>query len=185
MFNKHFVLFLSIFIILILIPFSFAVENNESIGLEIDNDNSQILNDFSNSIHVDVNGNDNNDGNEGSPIATINKAINISSNNSKIFLHEGFYRENNLNITKPLEIHGIGNVIIDAENSSRIFTINTKPNDEVILSGITFINGKTYDRKTNSEGIATLPINLMAGTYTIIAEYGENTISSTIIVNKA
>ena len=47
------------------------------------------------------------------------------------------------------------------------------------------INGKTYDRKTNSEGIATLPINLMAGTYTITAEYDGNTISNTVTVNKA
>ncbi len=45
------------------------------------------------------------------------------------------------------------------------------------------IMGKTYDRKTNSLGIATLPINLMAGTYTITAKYGENIINSTIIVN--
>ena len=47
------------------------------------------------------------------------------------------------------------------------------------------INGKTYDRKTNSEGIASLPINLMAGTYTITAEYDGNTISNTVTVNKA
>ena len=137
-------LLLTIFIIFILIPFSFAVNNNETIELEANNDDIPISNEFHNDIHVDVNGDDNNEGNEDSPVATINKAINISSNNSKIFIHEGIYKENNLNITRPVEIYGMGSVIIDAENSSRIFTINTKPSDEVILNGITFVNGRAY-----------------------------------------
>ncbi len=47
------------------------------------------------------------------------------------------------------------------------------------------INGKTYDRKTNADGVATLPINLGVGEYTISAEYNESQITSTITVNKA
>lgn len=47
------------------------------------------------------------------------------------------------------------------------------------------IKGKTYDCKTNASGIATLPINLAAGEYELTAEYGNNTITSTVIVNKA
>ena len=46
------------------------------------------------------------------------------------------------------------------------------------------ILGKTYECKTNAQGIASLPINLVSGTYTIIAEYGGKEISNSITVNK-
>ena len=42
---------------------------------------------------------------------------------------------------------------------------------------------KTYDRKTNEKGIATLPINLDAGNYTFTAQYNGNEITNDIIVN--
>ncbi|WP_407453227.1 carboxypeptidase-like regulatory domain-containing protein, partial [Methanobrevibacter sp.] len=47
------------------------------------------------------------------------------------------------------------------------------------------INGKSYDRKTNEDGIASLPINLRAGTYEITAEYNGKQITNTIVVNNA
>ena len=46
------------------------------------------------------------------------------------------------------------------------------------------INGKSYDRKTNADGIASLPINLKAGTYEISAEYNGKVITNTIVVSK-
>ncbi len=46
------------------------------------------------------------------------------------------------------------------------------------------IKGKTYQCKTNAQGIASLPINLASGTYSIIAEYGGKVISNSITVNK-
>ena len=47
------------------------------------------------------------------------------------------------------------------------------------------INEKSYNRKTNEEGIASLPIGLRAGTYPITAEYNGKQITNTIVVNKA
>ena len=47
------------------------------------------------------------------------------------------------------------------------------------------INGKSYNCKTNADGIASLPINLKAGTYEITAEYNGKQVNSTVIVNKA
>ena len=47
------------------------------------------------------------------------------------------------------------------------------------------INGKTYNIKTDAEGIAKVPINLKAGSYTITAEYNGAEITNTIVVNKA
>ena len=46
------------------------------------------------------------------------------------------------------------------------------------------INGKSYNLKTNAEGIVSLPINLKAGTYEITAEYNGKEITNTIVVNK-
>ena len=47
------------------------------------------------------------------------------------------------------------------------------------------INGKSYDRKTNADGIASLPINLRPGSYEITAEYNGKQITNTIVVNNA
>ena len=144
---KRYYGFILIIMIFLLIPASFAFDNE---NLEADNqliDSNYVAesNDLPSEIHVDVEGSDDNDGSSSSPVATIKKAINISSNHTRIIIHSGIYRENNLNITKSLDIISQGDVIIDAQNSSRIFTINTKSGkDNVLLSGITFINGKAY-----------------------------------------
>ncbi|WP_405290285.1 Ig-like domain-containing protein [Methanobrevibacter sp.] len=143
MYKRYCGFFLIITLIFLLIPISFASDNNLTVNEQIIDDN-YILKDSSD-IHVDVKGSDDNDGSVANPVATIKKAIDISTNHSKIIIHEGTYKENNLNITKSLDIISQGNVVVDAENSSRIFTINTKTSDDnVLLSGITFINGKAY-----------------------------------------
>ncbi|MBR6993074.1 MAG: Ig-like domain repeat protein, partial [Methanobrevibacter sp.] len=47
------------------------------------------------------------------------------------------------------------------------------------------IVGKTYNIKTNSNGIASLPVNLRSGTYQVQAEYNGNVITNVIVVNNA
>ena len=47
------------------------------------------------------------------------------------------------------------------------------------------IKGITYNVRTNADGIASLPINLLAGHYDISAQYGNTTINNTITVNNA
>lgn len=150
MLKKYSFIIIIIFLVFIFIPLSFAenntdLNNYESLNLEITDNTILSVDDNSDEIHVDINGNDNNDGKYDTPLATIKKAINLSDDNSKIVIHEGVYKENNLNITKSLEIYGQGNVIIDGESLSRIITINTPSSDDkVLLSGITFTNGTAY-----------------------------------------
>ena len=146
--KRYYLMFLIVSLIFILIPYSFALDsnitdNNEIMG-DISDNNLLENDDLSIVVHVDTEGSDNNPGSDTKPVATISKALNLSSNHGKIIIHEGIYKENNLNITKSLDIISQGEVIIDAENSSRIFTINTNTSDEVVLSGITFINGRAY-----------------------------------------
>lgn len=144
MFKRYYGILLIVLLIFLLIPYSFAIDNDltENKDLNYISDNSIL--EINSEIHVDTNGSDTNDGSDVSPVATISKAIDISSNHSVIVIHGGIYNENNLNITKSLDIISNGDVIIDAENSSRIFTINTKETDKVLLSGITFINARAY-----------------------------------------
>ena len=54
--------------------------------------------------------------------------------------------------------------------------------DEIVK--ITIV-GKTYNIRTNSNGIASLPINLKSGTYPVEAEYNGIVLTNTIVVNKA
>ena len=64
----------------------------------------------------------------------------------------------------------------------KILNCNGKasPNKKVTLK----LNGKTYTKKTNENGIATLDVCLDYGKYTITTEYGELTNKNTITVNK-
>lgn len=55
------------------------------------------------------------------------------------------------------------------------------PNKKVLLK----LNGKNYTKKTNKSGIASLEINLDAGTYKIVTEYGGLKSTNKITVNKA
>ena len=48
---------------------------------------------------------------------------------------------------------------------------------------VTFnINGKDYIRKTNNEGIASMAINLGAGTYNVAVKYNESSVNVTVTV---
>jgi hypothetical protein len=65
--------------------------------------------------------------------------------------------------------------------------VDSKGNALAISNEIVKITilGKSYDIKTNANGIASLPINLRAGIYDISAEYNGKTISNTITVKNA
>ena len=76
-------------------------------------------------VYVSKDGNDENDGSEDAPVATIAKAIELANENTgKIFINEGTYTETNFTVSKDLTITGIGNVVIDANNvTAKMFTI--------------------------------------------------------------
>ena len=73
-------------------------------------------------------GNDENDGSEESPVATIAKAIEIASSDAgtgNIFINAGTYTETGFTIAKDMVITGVGDVIIDANNeTAKMFTIS-------------------------------------------------------------
>ncbi|MBF4469426.1 MAG: Ig-like domain repeat protein [Methanobrevibacter arboriphilus] len=108
----------------------------------------------SSDIYVSTNGSDTNNGQNGSPYATIDKAIKSSSENDnvKIHLSEGNFTGNgNLNLTidknhtngGSLTIIGAGinKTFIDGVNSYNIFNIGRYSN--VSLINLTIINGRS------------------------------------------
>ena len=95
----------------------------------------------SDAIYVSTDGNDKNDGSESAPFATIYRAVNVALDSGKtdIYILEGNYKENSIPIETSVNIIGVGNVIIDAEKTDRIFKIDGEY--EVTLSNLTLING--------------------------------------------
>lgn len=92
-------------------------------------------------IYVAVDGDDSNDGSQASPYKTLYRAVNVAldSGITNIYVKEGIYKENSIPIETSVNIRGIGNVIIDAEQIDRIFKIDGEY--EVELSNLTLING--------------------------------------------
>ena len=149
--------FLILLLLVFIIPATFAqdVDNTTDISLQntIDDnvgvdlktnaeaENSDVLSDASDAIYVSTEGNDKNSGNESAPFATIYRAVNVAldSGITDIYVLEGTYKENSIPIETSVNIRGIGNVIIDAEQTDRIFKIDGEY--EVELSNLTLING--------------------------------------------
>ncbi|SFL32037.1 Right handed beta helix region [Methanobrevibacter olleyae] len=107
-------------------------------------------------IYVSKDGSDSNDGAEGSPVATIAKAVELAQSGSgQIIIREGIYNENNLSInsTIPISILGEGDVLIDGSNldANSIFNISTP--QAVTIENIKFTNNKAkYGAAINIAG---------------------------------
>ena len=99
--------------------------------------------------------------------------------------------EYNRTITvKPVEKSIVAedvNMVYKDGTSYNVQLVDSKGNALAISNEIVKITilGKSYDIKTNANGIASLPINLRAGIYDISAEYNGKTISNTITVKNA
>ena len=156
-FNKALPFFILLLVVFVM-PHAFAqdVDNVTDLtaqlisdDVDVDLTNDEILavddnEDYSSSsdaIYVSTEGNDKNDGSESAPFATIYRAVNVALDSGKtdIYVLEGTYKENSIPIETSVNIMGVGNVIIDAENTDRIFKIDGEY--EVTLSNMTLMNG--------------------------------------------
>ena len=104
-------------------------------------------------IYVSVDGDDSNDGTKDFPVASIAKAIDLvkTTGITTVYVSQGKYKESAIVIHDSLDIRGIGDVIIDAEKTDRIFFIYGAI--EVSLSNLTYKNGvilyDSYHYKNN------------------------------------
>ena len=147
-------------------------------------------------VYVSKDGNDENDGSEESPVATIAKAIEIASSDAgtgKIFINAGTYTETGFTITKDMVITGVGDVIIDANNeTAKMFTISegvasfalnniaiTKANQNY---GAVLYNYYTADVVLNNVNITESYANGWSGSALIVSK-GKLTIKDSKISN--
>jgi hypothetical protein len=147
-------------------------------------------------VYVSKDGNDENDGSEESPVATIAKAIEIASSDAgtgKIFINAGTYTETGFTIAKDMVITGVGDVIIDANNeTAKMFTISegvasfalnnvaiTKANQNY---GAVLYNYYTADVVLNNVNITESYANGWSGSALIVSK-GKLTIKDSKISN--
>ncbi len=79
---------------------------------------------------------------KGSALSDIKQGIALAQEHDTVYIHEGVYRENLIEINKPLSIIGVNNPVIDSEMGEEIFVVTA---DGVLISGITLKNvGTSY-----------------------------------------
>ncbi|MBQ9026231.1 MAG: Ig-like domain repeat protein [Methanobrevibacter sp.] len=141
-FKKTSLLLFALFAILIIIPNSFAYDNNIT---ELDVSDTDVLNAANDVLYVSTTGNDTNDGSQDNPLATVKRALTLanSNNQTQIYILTGIYNEYDLEIISNVDIIGLGNVTIDGQGNGRIFTID---NDLTVnLENLNLINGEGQD----------------------------------------
>ena len=106
-----------------------VVSANDDNATFIESNNEENMNE----LYVSPDGSGNND----SPFQTINHAVNIAGNNSKIILKEGTYSGSSntkININKYLTIETLGDVTLNGESKNYFFNINK--DSSLILNNI-------------------------------------------------
>ena len=97
-------------------------------------------------IYVSKDGDDNNNGSELYPVASLGKAVElalVSGGSGEIIINEGTYAGFNYHVTGNLTVTGVGNVILDGENNGRLFYMDYGDNvDKIQLSNLNVINVK-------------------------------------------
>ncbi|MBC8402241.1 MAG: PQQ-binding-like beta-propeller repeat protein, partial [Candidatus Marinimicrobia bacterium] len=94
--------------------------------------------------HVTTNGNNNNNGSESAPFATIQYSIDYSSNGDTVLVHPGTYVENiNFNGKNIVvkSVSGSVSAIIDGNDNGTVVTFNNGENNTSELNGFTITNG--------------------------------------------
>jgi len=92
---------------------------------------------------VDLNGSDINNGSVALPFATIQHAVNSTTDGDTISISSGIYPVNSIDIDHTIHFFGSGidSTFIDAENDGYIFSYNYDSQDTVFINGLNFING--------------------------------------------
>ena len=129
--------------------------------------NSNILDDDIESIYVAKDGNDDNDGSESAPVATISKAVSMAKDKtSSIIIREGTYNENNISInsTRSIAFEGEDNVVIDGTGLNNASIFHILGSSAVSIKNIKFANNSAKDGagiKINDDGRDIISVNII------------------------
>ena len=99
-------------------------------------------------IYVSTDGDDNNNGSEEYPVASISKAIELASINGgsgEIIVNAGTYTGTNYEVTKDLKVAGVGDVVLNGEGQGRLFNVASSANvAKLTLINLTLTGGNAY-----------------------------------------
>ena len=170
-----------------------VTENNDVITLTCDGDVVEltIVGDepYNGIVYVSKTGDDNNNGSIDAPVATVAKAIELANAGSgQIIIYEGNYLGNMYHVTHSLNITGVGNVVLDA-NNGRLFTMSY--DDEVeqliltnlVLTGADDNYGQAIYSFADELILDNVNITNNPGSGSLIKNYGKMTINNCVIAN--
>ena len=98
----------------------------------------------------------------------IQKAIDAAHPNDTILVYQGTYTEHDIQITKPLIIHGIGRPIIDGEHKGEVIIVMA---DSVVFKGFEIQNvGFSFTKdwagiKLDNKNYCTIEDNILLDSY--------------------
>jgi len=143
-------------------------------------------------IYVDKNGDDNNNGSELFPVASIAKAVElalVSGGSGQIVINEGTYNGTDYHVTGDLTVTGNGNVILDGEGNGRLFYMAYGDSvDKLHIANLTIINVKHgYGAAVYSMAkeliLENVNISSAQGAGSLISNTGKMTIQDCEIAN--
>jgi predicted outer membrane repeat protein len=145
-------------------------------------------------VYVSPSGNDDNDGSQENPFLTISKGVLNTYSNGMLHIANGTYTgtlNKNITISRNLSILGesLSGTVIDAQNSGRIFLINSGVN--VTIQNLTLINGSIADEGGtiyNSGNLTVTDCNFVNNSATsggAIRNYGNSIVTNSNFTHNA
>ena len=117
-----------------------AISDNNLVAID---SSSDVLTDGENNIYVAKNGNNSGSGSQSDPYGTIEYALEKASGTTNIYINEGIYNEYSMTIKSNVNLIGLGNVVIDADNGGPIFNDNLPAEVYITLKDLTIKNANT------------------------------------------
>ena len=123
---------------------------------QISSEDSQVVGDSpSGEVWVATTGSDDNDGSQASPVASVNKAVDLAQSGSTIHIKEGTYNQGKIGLNKSLSFVGEGNVILSS-NGANVF--ECLENDctleftNLVFTGVSSASGSSCGLKVGGNG---------------------------------
>ena len=140
---------------------------------QISSEDSQVVGDSpSGEVWVATTGNDDNDGSQASPVASVSKAVDLAQSGSTIHIKEGTYNQGKISLNKTLSFVGEGNVILSS-NGANVF--ECLENDctleftNLVFTGVSSASGSSCGLRVGGNG----NLKVINCTFTdISAKYG-------------
>ncbi|MDO5832346.1 MAG: hypothetical protein Q4Q14_05845, partial [Methanobrevibacter sp.] len=174
---------------------TFTVTNvNDVITLNCDGDIVEItiegIAPYRGIIYVNKTGDDNNEGSIDAPVASLTKAIELANDGiGQIIIDEGTYTGFGYQVTKDLNITGVGKVTLDANNQGGLFATGYPTNANMLiltnlnLAGANADYGQVINSYANELVLNNVNITDNPGSGSLIIQSGKLTVDNCIIAN--